>query len=345
MSAAKGVSAAWALPWTQIGVFAHVRREVSFRCLDADTTLNALHVGLRTRSLQLASVIALFYSLFVPGAQGPSSYCEHGGLAIAHTVLLALAVEKPPMHRNPDNGHGHHTSKGGAGNLPRLHRPGGRCCSHNVDNHKAVYARPHTPDHTGLVCYIGRAIVRVRTPLPRLIVREYKQNYDTLPQRLGRVNGDRDVININSKMVQMDIVQAVNAHMTGDWSVAEASYRQAIAADPRNAAVLCNYGAFLQDSRQDMVGAEELYRNAILADASHVQAMYNLGNLLWDVHGDARGAREQFEAALSVNLDNVSTLCNLGQLTALTDENNLEGAEAYFQQALQSWMTTKKRQH
>ena len=41
----------------------------------------------------------------------------------------------------------------------------------------------------------------------------------------------------------------------GEWAIAEESYKKAVAQDPRNAALLCNYGAFLQDARQDMVSA------------------------------------------------------------------------------------------
>jgi len=120
----------------------------------------------------------------------------------------------------------------------------------------------------------------------------------------------------------------------GDWGTAEASYKKALSRDSRNAVLLCNYGAFLQDVRQDMAGAEKMFRKATLANPSHLEAVYNLGNLLWDVHRDARGAREQFERALTINPSDVSTLCNLGQLVALTDESNLKGAEAYYQRAL-----------
>ena len=80
--------------------------------------------------------------------------------------------------------------------------------------------------------------------------------------------------------------------------------------------------------------AEKMFRLAILADPSHIEALYNLGNLLWDVHRDVRGAREQFDAALAINANDLSTLCNMGQLTAIADENNLKGAEAYYQKAL-----------
>ena len=77
-----------------------------------------------------------------------------------------------------------------------------------------------------------------------------------------------------------------------------------------------------------------MFRLAILTNPSHIEALYNLGNLLWDVHRDVRGAREQFEAALAINANDLSTLCNMGQLTAIADENNLKGAEAYYQKAL-----------
>ena len=56
----------------------------------------------------------------------------------------------------------------------------------------------------------------------------------------------------------------------GDWSAAEGNYKNALAQEPRNASLLCNYGAFLQDARQDMSGAERMFRNAILAQPSHV---------------------------------------------------------------------------
>ena len=132
-----------------------------------------------------------------------------------------------------------------------------------------------------------------------------------------------------------DQLQCKNVCTTGDWNSAEASYKKALAQEPRNAALMCNYGAFLQDVRQDMSGAEKMFRNALISNPTHIEAMYNLGNLFWDVYRDERGAREQFEAVLKVDPNDVPTLCNLGQLTALSDEsNNLKAAETYYVQGL-----------
>ena len=48
--------------------------------------------------------------------------------------------------------------------------------------------------------------------------------------------------------------RAVSAHLRGDWTIAEEAYRAALVQEPRDAALLCNYGALLLDARQDRRG-------------------------------------------------------------------------------------------
>jgi Flp pilus assembly protein TadD len=58
-----------------------------------------------------------------------------------------------------------------------------------------------------------------------------------------------------------------------------------------------NYGAFLNDKKEDSVGAERAYARALELDPEHVNALGNLANLRWD-RGDTADAEALYRKAL-----------------------------------------------
>ena len=86
-----------------------------------------------------------------------------------------------------------------------------------------------------------------------------------------------------------------------DVDGAEASYRAAIAADPKYADPHSNLGVLLSNKRQDVDGAEAAFRAAIAADPGYAIAHFNLGILLENKRHDVDGAEAAYRAAIAAD--------------------------------------------
>mmetsp|Transcript_61767 Transcript_61767/g.145593 ORF Transcript_61767/g.145593 Transcript_61767/m.145593 type:complete len:277 (-) Transcript_61767:175-1005(-) len=126
---------------------------------------------------------------------------------------------------------------------------------------------------------------------------------------------------------------AADKYAAGDFDRAEELYLKALQANPRHLRSLCNYGALLQNIRQDYRRAEDMYLKALSVDDRDAIALYNYGLLLENAKHDTAGAETMYQRALAADPDNVDTLCNYGALIK-TVHNDYAKAEQMYKAAL-----------
>ena len=113
-------------------------------------------------------------------------------------------------------------------------------------------------------------------------------------------------------------------NMREDVDSAEATYRAAIAADPRCAPAQLSLGWLLDRKRKDVDGAEAAYRAALAADPGYADAHFLLGNLLVAAHGDVYGAKVEYSAELANHPSNALARASLMFVDALLAEHRGE---------------------
>ena len=113
-------------------------------------------------------------------------------------------------------------------------------------------------------------------------------------------------------------------NMREDVDSAEATYRAAIAADPRCAPAQLSLGWLLDRKRKDVDGAEAAYRAALAADPGYADAHFLLGNLLMAAHGDVYGAKVEYSAELANHPSNALARASLMFVDALLAEHRGE---------------------
>jgi len=96
----------------------------------------------------------------------------------------------------------------------------------------------------------------------------------------------------------------------GDWEGAIASYRQALACNPKDAVAHYALG-YVWDRKGKVDAAIACYRDAVAADPKYAWAHYNLGHALYR-KGDFPGAIAAYQNAVAFNPGHAEAHCNLG---------------------------------
>lgn len=117
----------------------------------------------------------------------------------------------------------------------------------------------------------------------------------------------------------------------GDLARAEASFRKALALNPKNADALCNLGTILA-MRGHVKQAIELYREALESDPDHFEAHYSLGAQLINL-GRAEEAISCLEEAVQLRPEDVPSRFFLGM--ALQGQAKFEQAVTHYTQVLE----------
>jgi Tfp pilus assembly protein PilF len=128
--------------------------------------------------------------------------------------------------------------------------------------------------------------------------------------------------------------EAAAHYFAGDHNKAEKIYQQALQVNPRHLRTLCNYGALLQNARNEFDRAEELYQAALSVDPADAVTLYNYGLLLENARSDFKGAERMYQRALNSDPKHVDTLCNYGALLK-TAYGEYETAKDMYEAALQ----------
>jgi len=120
--------------------------------------------------------------------------------------------------------------------------------------------------------------------------------------------------------------EAFEAEEDGRFDEAENFYKIALAADNRNSAILCGYGIFLSDVRQDYEAAEVNFKRAIEYNSKNANYLGNYAAFLKNVRQDYDAADALFNRALKVDHKNANVLGDYGQLL-IVKEQVKEGIE------------------
>jgi Tfp pilus assembly protein PilF len=116
----------------------------------------------------------------------------------------------------------------------------------------------------------------------------------------------------------------------GDAAAAETLFREAIAADARDARALLDLG-LAREMQDDAPGAVRAYRDAIAADARFAEAHNNLGALLRET-GELPGAVAALRESVRLRPESASAQSNLA--LALEESEALPEAEAAYRAAV-----------
>ena len=102
----------------------------------------------------------------------------------------------------------------------------------------------------------------------------------------------------------------------GDMEDAEAYYKRAIEADPKDADSLGSYAVFLENRRGDMDGAEAYYKRAIEADPKEADNLSHYADFLEKRRRDMVAAEGIYRRAIETNPKHTGALGNYGQYLA-----------------------------
>jgi superkiller protein 3 len=121
------------------------------------------------------------------------------------------------------------------------------------------------------------------------------------------------------------------AQETGNYSQAEAIWRQVIRIDPNNANAYYNLGIALRRQKK-LDEAVAAYRQAIALNPKDAKAYNNLGNVLYD-QKKLDEAVAAYRQAIALNPKDAKAYNNLG--IVLADQKKLDEAVAAFRQAIE----------
>lgn len=141
----------------------------------------------------------------------------------------------------------------------------------------------------------------------------------------------------------------------------EADHLVQLREKPNDPSVHNNYGAFLQDTKTDSVGAEAAFTRAIELDPNHSLALGNLANRLWD-RGEVDRAEELHRRAFASNpqseiaraklawfllraRDDVETAIRLCEEGLRPEETNAELLEVYCEALMRGGKHEAAAQH
>lgn len=145
--------------------------------------------------------------------------------------------------------------------------------------------------------------------------------------KLPAVEGSRDSAKAALLVKEGDRAGAVRA-----WSRAEKAYRDALAADPQNAAAAFGLGTALLDSRTGKVRALEAFNLAVTLNPSHADSYYQGALVALELKKLPEAARLLHRAAAQwPERDGFFALL----ITLRSAEGNLAGARAYGEYYLQ----------
>jgi tetratricopeptide (TPR) repeat protein len=119
----------------------------------------------------------------------------------------------------------------------------------------------------------------------------------------------------------------------GSTDEIESHYQKALAADPNDASILCNYAVFFMNQRKDNERAEECYQKALAADSNNANNLGNYANFLKTQRKDNNRAEEYYQKALAASPNHANNLCNYAIFLA-NHRKDIERAEEYYQKAL-----------
>lgn len=118
-----------------------------------------------------------------------------------------------------------------------------------------------------------------------------------------------------------------------DHAAAEAFYKCALEADPKNPTILGNYAIFLSGIRNDHDAAEVFYKRALEADPKSATNLGNYAVFLTDIRKDHGAAEAFFKRALEADSKDSNNLGNYANyLTTIRKDH--DAAEAFYKSAL-----------
>ncbi|BFG30989.1 hypothetical protein CerSpe_172630 [Prunus speciosa] len=85
-------------------------------------------------------------------------------------------------------------------------------------------------------------------------------------------------------------------------------YQEMLKSNPGDPLLLRNYGKFLHEVENDVVGAEECYCRAILASPGDGDLLSLYAKLIWETHRDEERAKSYYEQAVSASPDDCMVL-------------------------------------
>jgi Tfp pilus assembly protein PilF len=120
-----------------------------------------------------------------------------------------------------------------------------------------------------------------------------------------------------------------------DYDAADAMYKRALDADPKNATNLGNYAHFLQNDRKDYDAAEAMYKRALDADPKNANNLGNYAVFLQNDRKDYDAAEAMYKRALDADPKNANNLGNYAVFLQ-NDRKDYDAAEAMYKRALEA---------
>lgn len=104
-------------------------------------------------------------------------------------------------------------------------------------------------------------------------------------------------------------------------------YQEMLKSNPGDPLLLRNYGKFLHEVENDVVGAEECYCRAILASPGDGDLLSLYAKLIWETHRDEERAKSYFDQAVSASPDDCMVLGSYASFMWEAEEDEEEENE------------------